>query len=186
MRPFKLILLLLLTCSSAQQAPAATGTDEVRASNVSLFALTEALNALKVRIANLEDRVNSIKIEGAYAISILQAGISIPPSAEVEFLSFDGTMTFNRDGTLTAVLTGHQNDPLGPSSLNGTASGTWSRSGNTITVALLSVDSSGTSTSTFPLFAADGGRLLVGTSFGPASRDDASSNNLIVLVRTSP
>jgi len=105
--------------------------------NGNFQALAAAIDALAARVNKLEGGATTDADDtGTDNLSILQVGIDVetpPRPADVEGISYNGSVTFNADHTFTSVNTGHRNDVTGPSPDDGTFTGTWSLANNQIT-----------------------------------------------------
>ena len=149
--------------------------------NANFQALATAINALSTRLDKAEGKLTAADLVGTYRFQSLQPEIGTGPY--VAFAVFDGTLTVKADGTyslqfsskgLQLDIQGGNGNPLTGAvksmSGSGVDGGSWSLSGTVVTL-----------DGTEKLYAADGGRLLVGTTF------DTSTNtaNLTLLVRVN-
>lgn len=171
--------------------------DEV---NANFRALAATIGALAGRVSKLEGQIVSADVAGTYSLMGFQTGlIPDPVSGVVEGISLSGTVTLANVGTFTQTTTENGHDltwstktkivrdagsvivdvitDVGtvrqPFNKSDTTTGTWSLSGNIVTLTF--------GGSSVKFAGAAGGRILVATSFNNID----GSNVLLILVRSN-
>jgi hypothetical protein len=193
MRHASLLICLVALSAAGETALAQTAVPNVFTSgtparaaevNENFAALAAAIDSLAARLGKLEGgAVVDADVVGTYTLSILQVGIGRVASGigDVEAISYDGTFTFAADGTFTSTFTGKKNSSSGPQPDDGTITGTWSRTGNNVTIVIAEEGPT-----TVALHCASGCRVIVGALASSADFvGDDSSNNLFVLSRVN-
>jgi len=152
--------------------------------NANFQALASAINALSARLDRAEGRLTAADIVGTYRFQSLQTELNGGASNNVRVYTFDGTVTFNADGTVSFSTTdvGAQIRISGAAGAavsvtrstinetNPTGSANWTLNGSVLSIG------GGPA-----WYVADGGRLMIQTGTNTA---DATSK-VILMVRTN-